>query len=357
MSYQNYTHERNWGARLAEYEYRGYSIVAMENQFLRVVIAAGKGTDILEFQYKPLDVDFMWRSYTGLPPYSSPTISNPSGSFLDFYAGGWQEMLPNAGMNCVYKGASLGVHGEVCLLPWSYRIDRNSPEAVSVTFSVRTVRTPFYLEKTLTLNHHSPVLFIEERLVNEGDEPMDVMWGHHPAFGWPFVDDGCRLFLPPCRVRTPEDYPAPTSRLEKGQDTNWPFVRGRSGKTIDLSRLPSPEVRSHDLAYLHGMTEGWYAVVNARVGVGFGLRWDPALFPFLWFWQVYRGGMGYPWYGNTYTIALEPVSSFPPTLTEAIKANTQLTLVPGEERYTRLLAVAFAGREEVHGIDPEGRVY
>ena len=181
---------------MAEYEYRGYSIVAMENQFLRVVIAAGKGTDILEFQYKPLDVDFMWRSYNGLPPYSSPTISNPSGSFLDFYAGGWQEMLPNAGMNCVYKGASLGVHGEVCLLPWSYRIDRDSPEAVSVTFSVRTVRTPFYLEKTLTLNHHSPVLFIEERLLNEGDEPMDVMWGHHPAFGWPFVDDGCRLFLP-----------------------------------------------------------------------------------------------------------------------------------------------------------------
>ena len=36
---------------MAEYEYRGYSIVAMENQFLRVVIAAGKGTDILEFQY------------------------------------------------------------------------------------------------------------------------------------------------------------------------------------------------------------------------------------------------------------------------------------------------------------------
>jgi hypothetical protein len=58
-----------------------------------------------------------------------------------------------------------------------------------------------------------------------------------------------------------------------------------------------------------------------------------------------------------YTAALEPVSSYPPTLTEAIKAGTQMVLPSGAERRTRLLAVSFADRREVEGINPMGRVY
>jgi len=358
MSYDSYAHERNWGARLTEFEYRGYRMVAMENRFIRVAIAAGKGTDILEFLYKPLDVDFMWRSYTGLHPFLNftPTVASTQGSFIDFYAGGWQELLPNAGMDCVYKGAPLGVHGEVCLLPWNYRIDRNQPDGVAVTFSVRTVRTPFYVEKTLSLNNEDPVLSIEEKIRNEAQEPMDLMWGHHPALGSPFLDDSCRLFLPPCRVRTPEEYTSPNSRLEKGQDADWPFLRGRKGEVIDLSRIPSAEARSHDMAYIYQMKEGWYAVLNQKLRAGFGLRWDHKSFPSLWFWQLYRGGVGYPWYGMNYTLALEPVSSYPQTLTEAIKAGTQIVLAAGEERRTRLQAVAFSGCTEIHGIDDNGRI-
>jgi hypothetical protein len=53
----------------------------------------------------------------------------------------------------------------------------------------------------------------------------------------------------------------------------------------------------------------------------------------------------------------DSVSSYPQTLTEAIKAGSQIVLAAGEERSTRLLAVAFAGHAEVRGIDDEGSVY
>ena len=359
MRYQTYVHERNWGARITEFEYHGYPMVALENRFLRVVVAAGKGTDIVEFLYKPLDVDFMWRSYVGLRTFHNviPTIASPIGSFLDYYTGGWQELLPSAGMDCNYKGAALGVHGEVCLLPWVYHIVKNSPEEVAVTFWVRAVRTPFYLEKTISLNGQDAVLHIDEFVRNEADEPMDLMWGHHPAFGWPFIDESCRIFLPPCRVRTPPEYDAPTSRLEKGQDAQWPLVQVRNGGNVDLSRIPPPEVRCHDMAYMYDLPEGWYALVNESRGVGFGLRWDKATFPWLWFWQIFRGGMGYPWYGANYAAALEPVSSYPQTLTNAIKANSQLVLPARGERHTSLKAVAFSDRAEVQGITPEGKVF
>jgi hypothetical protein len=134
-------------------------------------------------------------------------------------------------------------------------------------------------------------------------------------------------------------------------------VKGRKGETIDLSRIPPSEIRSHDMAYMDELQEGWYAFVNGSQKIGFGLRWEKSTFPFLWFWQIYRGGMGYPWYGTNYAAALEPVSSYPPTLTEAIKAKSQLVLAAGAEQRTRLLALVFPDRGEVAGIDPSGKVY
>ena len=46
-----------------------------------------------------------------------PLLAAP---FMDFYPGGWQELFPNAGNNCVYKGAELGFHGEICKVPWEF---------------------------------------------------------------------------------------------------------------------------------------------------------------------------------------------------------------------------------------------
>lgn len=358
MRYNRYQHERNWGARLTEYMYRGYPMVALENRFLRVSVAAGKGTDIIEFLYKPQDVDFMWRNYTGLPEFQNytPTIPCSSGAFIDFYPGGWQELFPNAGMDCVHKGSPQGAHGEACLLPWRYSIERDDPERVEVAFRVRTHRTQFLIEKKYSLDSNSPILKIDESVTNESSETAEFMWGQHPSFGWPFLDESCRLYLPPCRVRTPDEYTAPTSRLEKGQDTDWPYVRGRKGEQIDLSRIAGPEASSHDMAYMHDLSDGWFALLNPGKRLGFALRWDKDLFPSLWFWQLYRGGFGFPWFGSTYTVALEPVSSYPPTLTEAVKAGTNLALAPGARLDTTLLAIAVAERDEVNGIDEHGVV-
>ncbi len=349
-----YTHTRNWGARLREFIYKGHRMISLENRFLRVTVAADKGTDIVEFLYKPLDVDFMWHSYVGLRPFSStiPTSPNPAGPFLDYYPGGWQELFPNAGDGCVHKGTALGIHGEVCLLPWDYRIERDDPEQVSVAFSVRTLRAPFHLQKKLTLSADTGALFIEETVRNESGEVIEFIWGHHPAFGSPFLDNSCRILLPECTVITNPDYTAPSSRLEKNQQAPWPMVQARAGGMIDLSRIPGPEAGSHDMAYMTGYRTGWYALVNESQKVGFGLRWDEETFPFMWFWQVYRGGVGYPWFHATYVAALEPVSSYRSPLTAAVEAGTYLTLGPGEKRTTHLTAIAFPA-QEVRGIDGE----
>jgi len=97
MQYQTYHHNRNYGCRIIEFVYAGYRSVALENEKLRVWIVADKGADIYEFLYKPRDVDFMWRSWTGLRPrdHFAPRSFRSAGAHMDDYEGGWQELFPD----------------------------------------------------------------------------------------------------------------------------------------------------------------------------------------------------------------------------------------------------------------------
>jgi hypothetical protein len=351
-----YWHERNFGCRITETVYRGLRTVTLENELLRVSVLADKGSDIIEFLHKPSDTDFMWRSPLGVrnPANFVPTVARGDGAFLDFYEGGWQECFPSGGNTNEHAGTIFGLHGEVALMPWQYTIVEDHPDRVQVRFSVRTYRTPFLLEKTLTLERNRGVLDFEERVTNEGEEPVDFVWGHHPAFGPPFLDEQCVIDLPGGRVRSLKL--TPTSRLEAGEGLPWPQAPGADGEIVDISQIPGPEVQSHDLAFITELPEGWYALTNPQRKVGFGMVWDIKVFPVLWFWQVYGGAWGSPWYGRTYNIAIEPWSTPDLTLTDAKEHNTHKTLGPGEILVTAFQAIAYAGVERVGRLHADGTV-
>jgi len=357
MSYQTYSHNRNYGCRVTELILEGHRCVALENEKLRVTLIADKGTDIYEFLYKPRDVDFMWRSWVGLRERShfAPTSPRAAGAHMDYYEGGWQELFPNCGNLSRHQGAEVGQHGEVMLLPWRYSITRDEPEEIAVRFEVRTVRTPFHLVKTVSLRRNEAVLRISERVTNESGQEVDYTWGHHPAFGWPFIDESCRVDLPKCTIRTFADFTPATSRLAPDQITEWPMATGADGRQIDLSKIPGPDVAAIDMVFLEGITDGWYAVTNTGLGVGFALRYPADVFKQLWYWQVYRGGRGYPWWSATYNIALEPCATLP-GLSQAAERGEALTLGAGESREVELVAAAFEGTERVTGVSAEGKV-
>jgi hypothetical protein len=351
-----YTQDRNWGCRLKEYVFRGLRTVELENERLRVTVLADKGTDIYEFLYKPRDVDFMWRSPFPLrnPALFVPTAPNVVGAFHDNYHGGWQEILPTGGTPTHYKGAEFGYHGEVSLIPWDYTLEEDTPGRIAIRFRVRTYRTPFYVEKRLSMERGRAMLRIEERLVNEGEEEMELMWGHHPVLGPTFIDPSCRVDLPGGEVHT--ERLGDTSRLIDGDGYPWPFVPGADGEEIDLSRVPPRNVRSHDVAYIHDLKEPWFAVRNVEKQLGFGMRWSPNAFRYLWFWQVYGGAFGYNLYGRSYHLALEPWSSIPGSFEAAQERGTLLRLDAGQELTATLLAVVFEGGGAVTEIGEGGNI-
>ncbi len=353
-----YTHERNYGARISdEYTYRDMRLLIMENELIRVTILLDKGTDIYEFLHKPSDTDFMWRNNRGVRPPMKAMDMAPAlgGPFSDFYEGGWQECLPNGGNACEYKGVQMGQHGEVWGVPWRCQVTQDDPECVQAKTWVRTNRTPFLLEKTFTLRSGSGVLEIDESLTNEGTEPLDLMWGHHPALGEEFLKQDCII---DCAAKTVVSEMAveESSRFLPGQTFPWPIGEGKDGSDVDVSIVTPPEAKTDDMLYLTDLEEGWWAVTSQSQHVGLGISFDLDVFKHIWLWMPLGGSNRAPSFGRHYTMAMEPFSSFPGVLTQSIEAGRQLVMEGGETRHTWLRAVAYDGVNRVAGIDADGAV-
>lgn len=354
------TRDRNYGCRINdEYTFHGLSVVVMENELLRISILADKGTDIYEFLYKPLDVDFMFVSPMGLrdPNRGLSTNAHSSGFLHDHWEGGWMECFPNGGDPANYNGAEFGQHGEIHLLPWRHAVLEDSPERISCKFWVRTYRTPFLVEKTLTLERRSPVLVVQEQITNESGVPVDYMWGHHPVFGWPFLEQGCTIDVPRGRAQVHAPAYSPDNTLLPGGEFEWPHAPTSAGTTVDLSVTPDLNAHSENLVYLSELQAGWYAVANPRLGAGIGMTWPTGVFPYLSLWQEYHGGPSYLWYRRQYNLGAEPWSSIPVSgLVKALERGTARRLEGGEKVTAELRMIAYAANTRVRRIEPDGKV-
>jgi hypothetical protein len=214
---------------------------------------------------------------------------------------------------------------------------------------------PFSCEKTLTLTSGSPILEINESITNEGEETVHCIWGQHIALGPPFLSNDCVIDLPGGTVTNYHDTLHPNSRLNPGSKGSWPWLEDKFGNQIDLSKIPPKSIRAYDLSYITDMQEGWYAVTNKHLGLGWGLVYPQEIFPHLWFWQSFGGGYGYPWWGRTYNIGLEPFTSQSSDgLSGAVKNGTAIAVDAGQRIEVTMKAIAYTGSEGINQIYPDG---
>lgn len=340
---------------------RGVTGLALENDQVRVVVMPGKGADITSLIVKPEGIDVLWRSPWGHQPSGGVSTAETSQvAWLDAYQGGWQEIFPSGGGPCHYKGVELNFHGEASTSVWDVLRQEATNDYAELMLAVRLRRSPFRIERTMRIDAGSGVLRLRERITNEGGEAMEFMWGHHPAYGAPFLSDQCRIDTNARSIRADAALDGPHNPLEPGSVNPWPRVT-RNGQETDLSRVPSEvDQRRQTMAYLGDFAgdHGWYAISNMDLGVGVGLRWSTEVFPFAWFWQEMHASPGYPWYRGVYTMAIEPFTSWPGGGLAAVieQSGTQRSLEPGESLETELLATVFHGHGPVTDISTEGVV-
>ncbi|MEV4565210.1 DUF4432 family protein [Nonomuraea sp. NPDC049419] len=334
---------RNWAARLRQGTIEGLAAVTLDNERLRVTVLPGKGGDVVEFLHKPTDTDLVWLTPRGLrdPREHLQGAPDDVAPFIDHYEGGWQDVFPNGGAPSAYRGARLAQHGEVAGLPWECAVVADSPEEVAVRLSVRTRRLPYRMEKVLRLRSGTAALEIEARATNESGLPLHAMWGQHIVYGLPFLRPGGRIRLPDGVTVIPHETPiAPGGRRVKaGGPWRWPVVPADGGGEVDLSVVPERGEPS-DIVYLTGFDEGWYEITGA---VGFRVEWDATLLPYLWMWQELGATTGYPWWGQAYTVGLEPFAGMPTDgLAAAVDNGTAMELGPYETKVLKMRAEVVA---------------
>lgn len=335
---EKYTHTRNYGCRIRQYTISGnFRMLSLENAKIKVVFALDKGADILELVYKPEDLDYMWHSFNLLSNSKHQmTKAAPVGNFSDTYVGGWQDLFPTyGGPASMNYGAEIGIHGEACLYPWECEVLEDTPKCVKVKLSLRTIRTPFILEKEVCIREDSAKLEIHEKITNLGVKEEEFMWGQHPAYGWPFIDENTRLYLNGApTVTVPAGAIAERCPFDKETTGTWPILKDKDGKDIDMSRACAHEDRVYMEYGISSLTDGTYELINEKSGMGIRMNWDVELYPYIWVWGMYCGHESYPWYGRAYTMAVEPWSSMPGDFAAAKAAGCTLRLEGGKSMET-----------------------
>ena len=236
-----------------DWTFKGMRTIWLENELLRIGILADRGSDIFEFRYKPQDLNLLLELPDRLRNLSADftQMRDTTNQFEDHYYGGWQEILPNS-QAFNYRGASLGQHGEISLIPWKYSILENNRKSVSVKLWCSPVRVPLRIEKTITLNAGESRIHLSEKLTNTGKSTLDIMWGHHIALGLPFIEDPVVIDTNAEQMYAEPEMPD-NRRFMPGIKTEWPNAKSVDGKADDASVIPGKEGPQYsELSYLNG---------------------------------------------------------------------------------------------------------
>jgi len=296
------------GLRISdEYTRRGADVVFLENNHLRIEVLAGNGGDITEIRDKRTDVNLLFEAPHRWRTPAEGYAATPNGMepYMDYYPGGWQDVLPGAGADSTASGAGYGLHGETTTIPWEYEIEDHD-SMVAATLSVELTRYPFTVERRLELEEGASSFRIDETVTNESGQELDYSWLQHIAFGQPLVGPDATLEVPCDSVlvgstETPADYPAETV-------SEWPFCE-LDGEQVDLREFPHPDEAVNNQVELTDFTEPRYTIRNPALDLGVTVGFSEDPFEYLWYWRNFGSSTGSPLFGRQYIAGLEPCTS------------------------------------------------
>lgn len=339
---------------------RDTEIISIENELIKVCVSPSKGAEIISLVSKKIAIDVLWKAPRKVrtPNNRLTGFTDSATVWLEHYGGGWQEIFPNVGDECVYQGVTLSFHGEASLLPWSYEIIENSEKQASVCFAVDLYRSPFQLIRVMTVKKGEPILLLSERVTNLANQTMEFVWGHHPAFGTPFLNEKCKVDSGAKLIEADDRYDPASNFLQPASEWSWPFIQNKDGEIVDIGCMPPPNSGVSCLAYLKDFKEGWYSITNQELGFGVGFVWPKEIFPYAYFWIEANASPGFPFYRKAYTVAIEPFSSFPGQglINVTDKTGTQMVIESNGQIEFEMRVVFYENHKGVNHISSDGLV-
>jgi hypothetical protein len=171
------------------------------------------------------------------------------------------------------------------------------------------------------------------------------------------LSSSARLDLPEGTGIVPaygEDFP--NARLASDERFEWPHAPGTDGGDVDLREIPPEDSTIHDLSYLVDLADGWYALTNPDLDLGFAREFPLDPFECLWYWQPFGGYHESPFFNRNYNVGLEPTTAYPGSnVPDTQRENgTMKTLDPGETVTAEFTATTYGGVDRVTDVTDDG---
>ncbi len=286
----------------------------------RYKVVIDRGLDIADAFYNQYNLS--WISHLGITP---PQPFSAKGiDWLRTFGGG---LLTTCGLSHVGGPESdeygeRGLHGHISNIPAELvNISQPDPLTGKLDFSITGIMRetkPFgpslELHRTISGTLGSPMLRIQDKVINRGNTPAPHMLLYHFNFGWPLIDEGTEL-------KWEGDW---TTR--NGDRNGIIFKEGNSFKKAPAP-LPSHNGSGEEVAFIdvvHNNGKSSCGLFNPHLQFGVTIRFNKSELPWLTNWQH--------WGKNEYVTGLEP-GTHPPIGQAAARANgTLIEIQPGESR-------------------------
>jgi galactose mutarotase-like enzyme len=313
-----------------------HKAVVLENRTLRIVVLPELGGRIWSVIYKPLDREIVWQN-----PRIAPQKAQFGSAFDNVWCGGWEEMFPTAAPATI-NGEAFPDHGEIWSLAWTPNIERDA-ESVGLHLNCRTPISGMRVEKTLTLCGDKPSFDLNYKIENQGQEEFPFLFALHPAMA---VAEGDRIDFPQILFDIEPSYPGTLAGVVS--PIQWPIASGKSGET-DLRAVKPASSKAVYFLYGHSHKQGWFAVTDPARRFSAGFTFSPEVFRSCWVFASYGGWRGY------HMALLEPCTSYPQQLEDAVSQCRAATLAPGEVLQTTVAFLCQEGLSSVSGISEYGQ--
>lgn len=201
-----------------------------------------------------------------------------------------------------------------------------------INLSINGVAADYLFEKRVSMMENSLVL--RYKVTNFMQEPFFFLWSAHPLLK---VHEGARCLLPEGVEHVFVNWASHEEIGKYGDRLKWPYLTGESS-SIDYSVVQGARLEQAVKCFSDVLSEGFAGIYDKGTNQSILFEFDPKENPYLGLWLCY-GGWPAVRKEKHLTVALEPCSGRPDSLSEAMKRG-ECTRIPARGTKSWILRVS-----------------
>ena len=258
---------------------------------LNLLISIDRGLDILSAHYKGVNMSFLSKN-----GFTGNLATNPhEEEFLRYFSGG---MLTTCGLRSTgpssreETGEFHPLHGRINTIPATeVSCTRKSADIIEISGVIRETALfgcSLALHRKIIIDAVNSEISLHDTLVNETAHDEEIMILYHYNFGYPFLQEGCRV------------------EFEKSDSVIPRSEEAKKGMN-DYMEITAPEDNYNEQVFFHlqkGNADGIASVkvINPKLDITATLKYKLDNLPIIAQWKSMRSG--------DYALGLEPSNNY-----------------------------------------------